>query len=146
MIGRRLGQGAEKGKGCGSGRMDNSPECGDDGRMQHSDHVALIRAGVEGAGPNWLELGAGDGEFTLALADLLGYAGEITAVDRDRRALAALESRLVSRFPSVSLETRTLDFTRELPPGRAGTRTEGQADRIARSARGSVWAGRPTGR
>ena len=85
--------------------------------MQHSDHVALIRAGVEGAGPNWMELGAGDGEFTLALADLLGYAGEITAVDRDRRALAALESRLVSRFPSVSLETRTLDFTRELPPG-----------------------------
>ena len=88
-----------------------------DALMQHADHVALIRAGVEGAGPRWLELGAGTGEFTLALADLLGDGGEIVAVDRDRRALTALEVRLASRFASVRVDTRAQDFTRDLPPG-----------------------------
>ena len=67
--------------------------------MQHEDHVALIRGGAEGAGPRWLELGAGDGEFTLALADLLGPAGEIVAVDRDGQALAALQARVTAGFP-----------------------------------------------
>ena len=85
--------------------------------MQHADHVALIRSGIEGAGPHWLELGAGDGEFTLALADLLGEGGSIVAVDRDGRALSALEGRLASRFPDVRVETRTGDFTRDLPGG-----------------------------
>src|SRR3954453_14867356 len=50
--------------------------------MDHADHVGLIRRGVEGAGPRWLELGAGEGAFTLALADLLGPAGSITALHR----------------------------------------------------------------
>ena len=36
----------------------------------------LIRGGVAGAGPQWLELGAGQGAFTLALADVLGPGGE----------------------------------------------------------------------
>jgi len=85
--------------------------------MQHADHVALIRAGIDGAGSHWLELGAGDGEFTLALADVLGGTGTILAVDRDPRALAALEGRLASRFPAVRVESRTLDFTRDLPEG-----------------------------
>ena len=85
--------------------------------MKHEDHVALIRAGVEGAGPRWLELGAGDGEFTLALADVLGVGGDITALDRDRRALGHLEGRLHVSFPATRVVTRTLDFTRELPAG-----------------------------
>jgi ubiquinone/menaquinone biosynthesis C-methylase UbiE len=85
--------------------------------MQHADHVALIRAGVEGAGPRWLELGAGDGEFTLALADVLGPGGEIVALDRDRWALPELEGRVGAAFPTTSLETIVADFTEELPPG-----------------------------
>jgi SAM-dependent methyltransferase len=85
--------------------------------MDHLDHVALIRAGVEGAGPRWLELGAGDGEFTLALADVIGNGGEIVAVDRDRRALGDLERRVGARFPATHLTSRVLDFTRELPAG-----------------------------
>jgi ubiquinone/menaquinone biosynthesis C-methylase UbiE len=85
--------------------------------VRHGDHVALIRDGVEGAGPRWLELGAGDGEFTLALADLLGGEGEITALDLDRWALAELASRLADRFPGISVDTRTADFTDGLPPG-----------------------------
>ena len=40
--------------------------------MNHADHVALMPDGVDGAGPRWLELGAGSGAFTLALLDLLG--------------------------------------------------------------------------
>ena len=85
--------------------------------MQHEDHVALIRAGVEGAGQRWLELGAGDGEFTLALADVLGGAGDIVAVDLDRWALSELAARVDDRFPDTTLETITGDFTAGLPAG-----------------------------
>ncbi len=84
--------------------------------MKHLDHVALIREGVDGAGPRWLELGAGDGEFTLALADLL-RAGDITAVDRDRWALPDLERRVLGAFPDTSLRTVVADFTESLPDG-----------------------------
>ena len=73
--------------------------------MQHADHVELIRAGVVGAGPRWLELGAGDGEFTLALADVLGGSGDIVAVDLNRRRLAELSRRVSGRFPSTTLNS-----------------------------------------
>ena len=85
--------------------------------MKHADHVALIRGGVEGRGPRWLELGAGDGEFTLALADLLGPAGSILAVDRDRWALEELAARLASRFPALAPTTLVADFETGLPAG-----------------------------
>ena len=85
--------------------------------MQHEDHVALIRAGVEGAGQRWLELGAGDGEFTLALADVLGGTGDIVAVDLDRWALTELAGRIDARFPDTTLETIAGDFTAGLPAG-----------------------------
>src|SRR6478735_12671288 len=85
--------------------------------MQHEDHVSLIRAGIEGAGPRWLELGAGDGEFTLALADVLGAAGDILALDLDRGALTRLTARVADRFPETTLETVTGDFTAGLPAG-----------------------------
>ena len=56
--------------------------------MDHGDHVALIRAGIEGAGRRWLEHRRGrQGAFTLALADVLGPGADITAIDRDGRAL-----------------------------------------------------------
>ena len=85
--------------------------------MDHRDHVALIRAGVEGAGPSWLELGAGDGAFTLALADLLGPGGRITTLDRDARALRIGSDAVASRFPDVAVTREAVDFTRGLPPG-----------------------------
>ena len=85
--------------------------------MNHGDHVGLIRAGVEGAGPRWLELGAGEGAFTLALADLLGTGGSIVAVDRDRRALATLAERIAASFPDVAARTLTADVRDGLPPG-----------------------------
>jgi ubiquinone/menaquinone biosynthesis C-methylase UbiE len=87
-----------------------------DGAVKHADHLDLIRAGVDGAGSRWLELGAGDGEFTLALADLL-RAGHITAVDRDRWAIPELEQRVRDRFPATTLQAIEADFTEALPQG-----------------------------
>ena len=85
--------------------------------MDHRDHVALIRAGVTGAGPRWLELGAGEGAFTLALADLLGPDGDITALDRDAKALARNRDAVHRAFPSTTLAATVADFTDVLPPG-----------------------------
>jgi ubiquinone/menaquinone biosynthesis C-methylase UbiE len=83
--------------------------------VDHADHVGLIRAGVEGAGRRWLELGAGRGAFTLALADLLGPGAEIVAVDRDARDLADLATAMGRRFPETDLVTIVADFSRTLP-------------------------------
>ena len=85
--------------------------------MQHADHVALIRGGVTGAGARWLELGAGEGAFTLALAELLGPGAEILASDRDPRALRALEGHVRDAFPDTRLTTRAFDFTDAIPYG-----------------------------
>jgi SAM-dependent methyltransferase len=86
--------------------------------MDHADHVALLREGVTEAGGVWADLGAGEGAFTLALADLLGPGGRIVAVDRDRGALARNTEVVASRFPGVELETRRADFeaAMDLPP------------------------------
>ena len=85
--------------------------------MNHPDHVALIRDGVAGAGARWLELGAGDGTFTLALADVLGPSASIVALDRDRQALERLGGRLADRFPRAAVDTLAGDFTAGLPAG-----------------------------
>jgi ubiquinone/menaquinone biosynthesis C-methylase UbiE len=85
--------------------------------MDHRDHVGLIRAGVEGAGPRWLELGAGEGAFTLALADLLGPGGQILATDVDGRSLRWAEAAVRRQFPDVGIETRAFDFTDGIPYG-----------------------------
>ena len=85
--------------------------------MDHHDHVGLIRAGVTGAGPRWLELGAGTGAFTLALADVLGPGGRILATDRDAGALRLAATAVAARFPATALETAAFDFTRDLPSG-----------------------------
>ena len=71
--------------------------------MNHADHVALIKDGVGERGGRWADLGAGEGAFTLALADLLGPDAQIVAVDRDARALRSLAGRF---------ETRVADFTK----------------------------------
>ncbi len=87
--------------------------------MDHDDHVGLIRAGVGAARPGarWLELGAGEGAFTLALADLLRPGGRIVALDRDASALRRLAEALPRRFPERELEIRTGDFRDGLPAG-----------------------------
>jgi ubiquinone/menaquinone biosynthesis C-methylase UbiE len=85
--------------------------------MDHDDHVRLIRDGVEGAGRRWLELGAGRGAFTLALAQLLGPGAEIVSVDRDAADLRRLAETLAERFPATRLATVTADFRDRLALG-----------------------------
>jgi SAM-dependent methyltransferase len=87
--------------------------------VDHDDHLGLIRAGVDSTAGHqrWLELGAGEGAFTLALADLLGPGAEIVAVDRDGAALRRLAAELPRRFPGRVLATRVGDFRDPLPAG-----------------------------
>lgn len=86
--------------------------------MDHAEHVRLIRGGVSGAGGTWADFGAGDGAFTLALAELLGPSAAIVAIDRDARALGRLARGMAAQFPAVSLQTLTADFAKPLalPP------------------------------
>jgi len=86
--------------------------------LDHDDHVRLIRDGVTGDGTTWADLGCGEGAFTLALADLLGPAGQIHSVDCDECALLAQARVLRDRFPGVAVIPLVADFNRplELPP------------------------------
>jgi SAM-dependent methyltransferase len=81
--------------------------------VDHADHVGLIRAAVEPGG-TWADIGAGQGAFTLALADLLGPGGRIVAVDRDGRALRANEAAVRGRFSGVQFASVTADLTSRL--------------------------------
>ena len=81
--------------------------------MNHADHVALLRPGVEPGGM-WADLGSGRGAFTLALADLLGPDAEIHSVDRDAAALRDQAAEMRARFPTARVEYHVSDFTRPL--------------------------------
>jgi SAM-dependent methyltransferase len=85
--------------------------------VDHRDHVGLIRDGVAGSGSRWLELGAGEGAFTLALADLLGAGASIVALDRDAAALERLAGAVPRLFPDRELRTVVGDFRDSLPAG-----------------------------
>jgi SAM-dependent methyltransferase len=82
-------------------------------------------AGVRGPGmrdlgvrvPRWLELGCGDGAFTLALAEVLGPGALLVAIDRDAGALEVMASRVGRQFPDTQVEARRADFTQALPRG-----------------------------
>ena len=83
--------------------------------MNHADLVGLIREGISGAkGGTWADLGAGEGAFTLALADLLGAGAHITAVDRDAGSLRRLGDEVGRRFPTSGLDIVAADFTRPI--------------------------------
>jgi ubiquinone/menaquinone biosynthesis C-methylase UbiE len=61
--------------------------------MEHAEMVALIRDAGVGGGETWADLGAGTGNFSRALAELIGPGGAVYAVDRNARALAAQRAR-----------------------------------------------------
>lgn len=77
--------------------------------MDQADLLGLLRGGVAAKGGRWADLGAGEGAFTLALAELLGGGAHITAVDRDAGALRVLASKR-----RQGVETKHADFTRPL--------------------------------
>ena len=78
--------------------------------MDHGDHVGLLRPAVAPGG-TWADIGAGEGAFTLALAELLGPAGRIVAVDRDDGALRENELAVTTRFPAIRLDVLRADLT-----------------------------------
>lgn len=87
--------------------------------MNHNDHVRLLQNGIPHPGGLWADLGAGEGAFTLALAELIGpVLGVIYAVDRDGRALQSLQKQMRRSFPHITLHSLQADFTRplSLPP------------------------------
>jgi SAM-dependent methyltransferase len=76
--------------------------------MRHRDAVQLLSpAPVDvSKATTWLDLGSGDGTFTLALADLLAPRSVIHALDVDRSALARIGAHV-----RVRIETHVADFT-----------------------------------
>lgn len=58
--------------------------------MRHRDAVALLEGAVPRRAGTWADLGAGDGTFTRAIAELAGEGSTVYAVDRDASALGAL--------------------------------------------------------
>ncbi len=82
--------------------------------MNHADHVALLRGGIEVPGGTWADFGSGTGAFTLALADLIGPAGVIYSIEQDRSALTLQERLLREQFPNTIVHYRVADFTRPI--------------------------------
>jgi ubiquinone/menaquinone biosynthesis C-methylase UbiE len=81
--------------------------------MEQSEMVALIRDGVPGPGV-WADLGAGTGNFSWALAELLGPQATIYAVDRDGKAIRRLHQRLEQAAPGAAIVPLQADITRGL--------------------------------
>ena len=92
--------------------------------MNPSEAVALIRDAVPRPGGTWADLGAGDGAFTRALAELLGPGSRIYAVDRDRRALGALRRWAATDAANVIPVLADFSGPFELP-GLGGTPLDG---------------------
>jgi SAM-dependent methyltransferase len=82
--------------------------------VNQADLVALLRDGITERGGRWADLGAGEGAFTFALAELLGPGAHITAVDRDARAVRGIAEEMGRRFPGVAVDVKVADFTRPL--------------------------------
>ena len=82
--------------------------------MDHTDHVNLLRGGVIVPGGTWADIGCGAGAFTLALAELVGNAGEVYAVDQNAGALRTNAEAMGRRFPDVRVHYQAVDFTRPM--------------------------------
>lgn len=86
--------------------------------MNQAEMIALIEGAftsdaIGKIGGTWADFGAGDGNFTLALREMVGMNAVIYAVDRDNRDLDALKARV-----SGDVKLIQADFTQplNLPP------------------------------
>jgi ubiquinone/menaquinone biosynthesis C-methylase UbiE len=69
--------------------------------MNAGEAAALLAGAIPRQPGTWADLGAGEGTFTRALVELLGPEARIYAVDRDRRAVAALMRWAATDAPNV---------------------------------------------
>ena len=85
--------------------------------MNRAEMVELIRGGVASTGGAWADLGAGTGNFTWALRELLGAQGQIYAVDRDAKAIQHQRELLAASLGANIIPVQA-DLTQrlELPP------------------------------
>ncbi len=77
--------------------------------MDFSTAVHLIEKGIlrSDSPQQWVDLGAGDGLFTRALASLLPASSSVLAIDRNGNSLKSIEWNL----RAIQLQTKTDDFT-----------------------------------
>ena len=94
--------------------------------MDASDAVELIRSAVARHAGVWVDLGAGDGTFTRALAETLAPGSRVYAVDRDRRALARLARRAAGAPAAAEVVPVEADFAGPFElPGLGGALLDG---------------------
>jgi ubiquinone/menaquinone biosynthesis C-methylase UbiE len=82
--------------------------------MDHREMVDLIRPGVLTVAGIWADLGAGSGNFTWALAELLGPEAQIYAIDRDMKALHALQQRMQQELAPAHIIPQQRDLHQRL--------------------------------
>jgi trans-aconitate methyltransferase len=82
--------------------------------MNHSEMVELIKAVQPANGEVWADLGAGTGNFSWALAELLGPDGTLYALDRDAKAIAAQQQRIAASPPVATIIPRQADVTQKI--------------------------------
>jgi SAM-dependent methyltransferase len=76
--------------------------------MTLDEATDFIRPAVAGRAGDWMDLGAGSGTFTAALARLLGAPHTVTAVERDTAALKQLQ-QLAATSSATTSTIRVID-------------------------------------
>ncbi len=77
--------------------------------MNHDQIVALIRDSIEPHRLIWADLGAGSGNFTFALDEILGFGGTIFAIDQK---IEILQRRLSTSYVRSKIHPVEADLTR----------------------------------
>lgn len=80
--------------------------------MTHHEAVLFLQNGIKPEPGNWLDLGAGNGTFTLALAELLAAGSTIYAIDKDGSVLNIPKSNASNRIVPLQADFNNLP---ELP-------------------------------
>jgi SAM-dependent methyltransferase len=83
--------------------------------MTHTDHVALIKNGIDRRGGVWADLGSGEGAFTLALREIGGEDIEIYSIDKYAPSLEVQREKFDAQFPESNIHYLHRDFTEDLP-------------------------------
>ncbi|MEP7001508.1 MAG: class I SAM-dependent methyltransferase [bacterium] len=83
--------------------------------MNTRDAVSLLATAVSTRGGTWADVGAGEGTFTHALAELLGGDAHIYAIDRDADAITELARSAESLEATITPVTADFSRTFELP-------------------------------